>query len=136
MTFSVIKKHLSRLFENVYFTAGRDTFTGDPGDDVVQLRDSLVALVEGKVGEVDGCMTAGEYYVLTGVPRDRHYALAHIRGERILRYTNFAPGWPSNRQGNHESRVAIQTPLRIEGNPFRVTKETAEPAVMALKVDC
>ena len=136
MALSVIKKHLSRLFENVYFTSGRDAFTDDPGDGVVKLRESLVALIEGQVGEVNGSTTAGEYYVLTGTPGDRHYALAHVRGQEILRYTNFKPGWPGNRQGNHESRAALQTPLIIEGNPFRITKETAEPARMVLKVDC
>ena len=136
MTLGLIKKHLSRLFENVYFTFGRDTFTDDPGDGVVKLRESLVALIEGKVGEVNGSTTAGEYYVLTGIPSDMHYALAHIRGQEILRRTNFKPGWPSNRQGNHESRVAIHTPLIIEGNPFRITKDTAEPTRMVLKVDC
>ena len=135
MTLSVIKKHLSRLFENVYFTFGRDTFTDDPADGVVKLRDRLVALVEGKVGEVNGSTTAGEHYVLTGSPGDRHYALAHIRREQILRYTNFAPGWPGGRQGDYESRVAIQTPLIIEGNPFRITKDTAEPTKVVLKVD-
>ena len=136
MKLGAIKKRLSRLFENVYFTFGRDTFTDDLGDGVVQLRDSLVALIEGKIGEVDGCTTAGEYYVLTGASGDRHYALAHIRGQEILLYTNFEPGWPSIRQGDHESRAAIQTPLITEGNPFRVTKDTAEPTKIVLKVDC
>jgi len=135
MVLSVIKKRLSRLFENVYFTFGRDTFTDDPADSVVKLRDSLVALVEGKVGEVDGCTTAGEHYVLTGLPSDRHYALAHIRGQEILRYTNFKPDWPGSPAGNSASRIAIQTPLIIEGNPFRITKDTADTTKIVLMVN-
>lgn len=136
MTLSVIKKRRSRLFENFYFTFGRDTFTDDPEDGVVKLRDSLVALVEGKVGEVDGCTTAGEHYVLSGIPSDRHYALAHFRGEQLLRYTNFAPGWPDSPEGRSAPQLAIHTPLIIEGNPFRITKDTAEPTKVVLKVDC
>ena len=113
MKLNLISRLLSGPLKDLYFSYNRFAWTDDATSGVVQLRDRIVDLIEGRTDLVTGNTTKGERYIFAKA--DGRYALIRIVNERFAEGTYFQRGWPYKH--GEGSNLAIQ-PLEIRGMPY------------------
>ena len=131
MKLNLMNRLLSGPLKDLYFSYNRVAWTDDPTSGVVQLRDRIVDLIEGRTDLVTGTTTRGERYIFAKA--DGRYALIRIVNERFAEGTYFERGWPYKH--GEGPNLAIQ-PLEIRGMPYTIVKkESVTPAESALTLE-
>lgn len=131
-------KMLHRLFnaatKDLFFSRSGAVWTDDPGSRVVQLRNSIVELVEGRVNVVSGTTALGEHYLLA--KGDQRYVLVRVLEQRIVEGTYFDRDWSSNYELLSKSFPPTLHPLEIKGTPYNILKEeTGKASQIVLTVE-
>lgn len=134
MLYKILNQQFRAMFDNLHFSYSRATWTDDPKYNVVQLRNKIVELVEGRISEVTGATVPEEIYVLA--PGDGRYTLTHVRREKIIEGTYFEWGFPCNQENQFNPLLIIPRLLEIRGNPYKITKkESSQLSQIILKVE-
>ena len=105
----------------------------DPNSRIVNLRNSIIDLVEDRVPEVRGVTAAEESFIFHN-GRPDEYCLGRIIEAELKELSYFNPGWPCDE--DRQSRAEVDPrPLVIEGNPFRITKKRETASQIVLEVE-
>ncbi len=128
MLYKFLNRLFRGMFEDWYFSYSRAKWTNDPKYSVVQLRNRVLELIEGRISEVTGVTASEEIYVLA--PGDGRYTLTRVCGEKIVEGTYL------NEKDQFSPLAVIPRLLEIRGNPYKITrKESSQISQVVLNVE-